>query len=423
MDYATAQQHDSNAATDATDTFSLLVKPASADCNLSCAYCFYLDRASLYPDQRVHRMNDRTLERLIASYMATPRDLYAFGWQGGEPTLMGLSFFQRVTQLQTQYGGSGAVVTNGIQTNGAAIDPALARHLARYAFLAGVSIDGPSEIHDCYRTTPHGAGSHAAVMRGLDCLRRGGVQTNALTLVTAASAHRARDIYQFLCEHSLEFHQYIPCVEFDAHGSPMPWTVTGEQWGEFLCTLFDQWYAGDVRKVSVRLFDALLSYLVDNQYSICQMDRQCDSYLVVEHNGDVYPCDFYVEAPLKLGSIQTHSWSDMRRSERYRRFCRQKSALPAACHRCPYLALCHGDCPRRRQDTKRGGDRPWLCAGWTRFFRHSRAGFKRLAAKIREERARAAEAAQCGSPSGPPGRNDPCPCGSGFKFKRCCGRA
>jgi uncharacterized protein len=153
------------------------------------------------------------------------------------------------------------------------------------------------------------------------------------------------------------------------------------------------------------------------------MGRRCDTYLVVEHNGDVYPCDFFVEAPLKLGSIQTHSWSELRQSARYRTFSKQKSVFPADCGRCPYFALCHGDCPRRRLNRKRAEDRPWLCEGWMRFFRHSSAGFKRLAAKIREERARSKVAAECATSLRPPGRNDPCPCGSGLKFKRCCGRA
>ena len=180
--------------------FSLLVKPASADCDLRCAYCFYLDRCRLYPDARVHRMSEATLDRMVASYMATDQPTYAFGWQGGEPTLMGLDFFRKVTDLQQRHGRRGAVVANGLQTNATLIDDDLARHLAEYRFLVGASLDGPAELHDHYRRTGGGRGSHADVMRGIACLSRQRVEFNILTLVNDVNCRQPALVYRYLVD-------------------------------------------------------------------------------------------------------------------------------------------------------------------------------------------------------------------------------
>ncbi len=404
-------------------SFSLLIKPASADCNCACTYCFYLDRAALYPHTISHRMNDEVLERLIASFMATAQPQYAFGWQGGEPTLMGLAFFERVVELQKRYGVQGSSVANGLQTNGLRIDQPFARHLARYRFLTGVSLDGPAEIHNRYRTLAGGGESHQGVMRGIRHLRECGAEFNILTLVSQANVSRAREVYRYLGEHGFMHQQYIPCDEVDEQGRRLPFAISGEQWGDFLCELFDQWYAGDTRRVSIRLFDAILSRLVDNQYAVCHMDRQCSHYFVVEYNGDVYPCDFFVEADLRLGSIMDSSWDSLRHSRIYREFSNRKKAWAAACESCPYAPFCHGDCPKNRRGMYAGDPRTLsrLCAGWKQFYGHALPAFKKLAEKIRSERSRL-EAARAGAPPSPPGRNDPCPCGSGKKYKHCCGK-
>ncbi|MCD6351935.1 MAG: radical SAM protein, partial [Armatimonadetes bacterium] len=205
--------------------FTLLIKPTSADCNLRCSYCFYLPKAALYPEQPRHRMSPEVAERMIASYLATDQPQYVFGWQGGEPTLMGLDFFRLVTELQMRYGKPGAGVSNGLQTNATLITDDFARHLARYNFLVGVSIDGPAELHDHWRKTAAGKGSHAAVLRGMEALRRQGAEFNALVLVNSVNVSHARDVYHYLRDElGLLFQQYIPCVEFDEHGQPLPWT-------------------------------------------------------------------------------------------------------------------------------------------------------------------------------------------------------
>lgn len=407
--------------------FSLLIKPTSADCNLRCAYCFYLDRQSLYPETRRHRMTLETLDRMISSYMATSQPRYTFGWQGGEPTLMGVDFFRKVTELQARHGRAGVEVSNGLQTNGILIDDAFARHLSRYHFLVGLSVDGPAEVHDRYRRFAEGRGSHELVMKALDTLRRNRVEYNILTLVNNVNVRTPRAIYQYLCDQEIFFHQYIECVEFDSSGGLLPFAVTPEAWGEFLCEIFDQWYPNDTRRVSIRLFDSILSKMVDNRETVCSMGTDCRQYFVVEHNADIYPCDFFVRPELKLGNLFHDTWEKMLASEKYQAFGRRKRQWNEECARCPFLPYCAGDCPKNRPGQ---GEEPTrlsvLCEGWKRFYSHTLERFEKLATEIREERRRRfvpaiPPPAKASGSGGKVGRNDPCPCGSGRKYKRCCG--
>ena len=383
-------------------------------------------------------MSDSVLERMIHSFMATDQSQYAFAWQGGEPTLMGLDFFKRVTALQQKGGRSGAIVANGLQTNGTMLSDEFARHLADHRFLVGVSLDGPPEVHDRYRRYVGGKGSHTDVMRGIGFLKENKVEFNILTLVTRASVRNARQIYQYLCENGFLFHQYIECVEFDGGGEVLPLAVHGEEWGDFLCEIYDEWIKGDVRRVSIRLFDSILQMMVDGVANVCQMGRDCRQYFVVEYKGDVYPCDFFVEPELKLGNIMENSWQDLLGSHVYADFGRRKSEWNSKCDECEYLRFCAGDCPKNRfragRDPKRLSE---LCEGWKQFYKHSLAGFRLLAEEIRREREDAgigdpgsgvdsssfAGTSERRKPSTRPGRNDPCPCGSGKKYKKCCGSA
>lgn len=400
-------------AAPANTSFSLLIKPAGADCNLQCEYCFYRSRAALYPDAAAPRMSRTTLERLISGYMALDMAQHVFGWQGGEPTLMGVDFFREVTRLQQQYGRAGAVVSNGLQTNGTLLDDEFAGHLASYRFLVGVSLDGPPAIHDRYR---HGAdpasGSHAAVMRGIACLRRRRAEFNILTLVTAANVRRASEVYRYLCGQGFNFQQFIPCVEYDAQGGRQPFAIAGGEWGDFLCELFDCWRP-DAGRVSIRLFDSILARILRQPAGMCSMENDCRQYFLVEHNGDVYPCDFFVDQRWRLGNIAGVSWAQLRQSPLYAEFGRRKQRWAAACAACPWLEFCAGDCPKHRGPG--GGELSRLCEGWRVFFRHAVPELRRLAAAIS-----AGPAANAVRP--PLGRNAPCPCGSGRKYKHCCGR-
>jgi uncharacterized protein len=404
--------------------FSLLVKPASADCNLTCDYCFYLDRKELYPETQRHRMNEEVLERMIETYMKTDQPNYSFGWQGGEPTLMGADFFRKVTKLQERHGKAGSIVSNGLQTNATLITEELARHLAKYRFLVGVSLDGPTEIHDTFRTTRGGSGSHSTVMEGITILNRHGVDYNVLVLVSSANVKKPREIYRYLVSRGAYFHQYIPCVEFSDDGSPLPYSVSGEQWGRFLIEIFEEWETKDTRRVSIRLFDSLLGLLVDGRPNVCHLDKNCCQYFVVEHNGDVYPCDFFVQADLTLGNVLENSWDEMLSSEIYRDFGAMKDQWNARCRSCRFLTYCAGDCLKNRFY---GGEDPeklsYLCRGLEMFYERSLAAFEKIASGLREERARAARiGGGFRAPSKNPGRNDPCFCGSGKKYKHCHGR-
>lgn len=371
--------------------FSLLVKPASADCNLACEYCFYLDKSRMYPGTSRHRMSDAVLEKMISSYMATEQPQYVFGWQGGEPTLCGVDFFRRATELQERYAPAGASIANGLQTNATLIDDEFAAYLARYNFLVGVSLDGPEKLHNRYRKNAAGAGSHSSVLEGIRRLERNRVEFNILTLVSAGNVGHAREVYRYLKDNGFYFHQYIPCVEFDAKGEPEPFSIGGDEWGEFLCAIFDEWASGDVRRVSVRLFDAILTYLVDGTRTMCRMERNCCQYFVVEHNGDVYPCDFFVQGDLKLGNVAKHSWQALRNLPRYKEFGKQKLLVNELCRECEYLELCAGDCLKHRLYAGRGAKTlSWLCAGWKRFFAHALGRLKEIAGDVKLERARSA---------------------------------
>jgi len=364
--------------------FSLLIKPSSADCNLRCNYCFYLDRASLYPDDRQPRMSLQVLERVIASFFASPQSTYSFAWQGGEPTLMGLPFFREAVRLQHELGRPGMVVANGFQTNGVLLNDDWARFFAESQFLVGVSVDGPPHLHDQTRRTSGGKGSHARIMAGLNALRRQRVEFNTLTLVNRANVAHPETIYDYLCDLGILHHQYIECVEFDAEGRQQPFAISGSEWGDFVCRIFDRWYARDAFRVSVRLFDTILAQLVDGISNTCVAGRSCDQYFVVEHNGDIYPCDFHVRHDLLLGNIMQDNWEDLQVSPLYRKFAAAKTAWSPACEVCPWQRFCNGDCPKNRPGASTSLSH--LCSGWKKFYAHTMPRFEELAQEVRRAR-------------------------------------
>jgi uncharacterized protein len=365
--------------------FSLLIKPASADCSQDCAYCFYLSRSTLYPRQR-RRMSSKVLKRVISSYMRTQQPHYVFTWQGGEPTLMGVDFFKQAVKLQQKYGEPGTVVSNGFQTNAGLIDDEFAQFFARYNFLVGVSLDGPGYIHDFYRKYKNGKGSYKDVIKGIESLERNGVEFNILTMVTQANVKKGKEVYRFLCEKGFFYHQYIPCVEFDKKGHPLTYAISGEEWGNFLCDVFDEWIKSDIHRISVRLFDTVLAYMLENQTNICSMGTRCDYYFVVEFNGDIYPCDFFVERGLKIGNINKDSWRDFLESPIFSDFAAQKSKWNRQCDKCKYHTLCSGDCLKNRFYAKKNpGQLSWLCKGWQTFYQHTLPTFRAIAEKIRKE--------------------------------------
>jgi len=394
--------------------FSLLVKPAGADCNLGCKYCFYLKKKSVYPDTPVPRMSDTVLEALVRSYMRTDQPVYSFGWQGGEPTLMGVDFFRKVTAFQSAFGKPGSRVANGLQTNATLISDELAEHLARHRFLVGASIDGPEQLHDTYRRMSGGGPTHSRVMDGVARLRRHGVDVNALVLVSKANVTHAREVYEYLKYERLVYQQYIPCVEFLGSGEPAPYAITGEEWGDFLCQIFDLWNSGDQRRVSIRHHDALMAFLLDGSRQMCTMGGRCDDYFVVEHTGDVYPCDFFVEPELRLGNIVHDSWTTIAGQPLRNKFAVRKAEWAAECSTCRHLPYCSGDCIKHREHAP-AGTGSWLCNGWSIFYDRSVPVLRKLAQSIAAQRG-------LSGPLWEPSGFDPeapCFCGSGRKARNC----
>ena len=364
--------------------FSLLVKPISADCNIECEYCFYLEKKNLYPGIPRHQMPGVVLETMIRKYLQTPQPAWSFGWQGGEPTLMGPSFFRKIVELQEQYAPRGARIANGLQTNGTLLNDAFAQVLAEGNYLVGISIDGPAEIHDRYRRSVAGRGTHAEVLRGLEALRRNKVEHNVLTLVSRANVDKPREAYRYLRELGVDYHQYIPCVEFEEDGSPRSYSISGEEWGRFLNGIFDEWINGDTRRVSVRTFDALLSIMVHDTPTICTNGTHCRQYFVVEHNGDVYPCDFFVQPEKRLGNVMNDHFAQMWRAPLFRSFGRAKKEWNSACDTCEFLRYCAGDCPKNRYVRNEDpGQLSVLCEGWKSFYEHTLPRFEELARSIR----------------------------------------
>jgi len=398
-------------------TFSLLIKPASADCNLRCQYCFYIDHLKIVEDHP--RMSEDILESMIAGYMQTNQNNnYAFGWQGGEPTLMGLEFFKKVVELQTKYAPPNAVISNGLQTNGTLITNEMAEFFGEYKFLLGVSLDGPEHLHDFYRKTIGLKPTHSKVLRGINHLKKHNVEFNILTLINNKTVKRASEIYQYLKEKGFFYHQYIPCVEFDERGKLKPFSITGEDWGVFLCDLFEQWIKEDITKISIRLFDSILNYLVSGTYSVCYMGNNCCQYFVVEYEGSVYCCDFFVRNDLLLGNVKTHKWIDLLNSETYQTFGNQKAKFNNTCNNCPFINLCHGDCQKHRYNIINSSKAlSILCKGWKRFYVNTLPQFKVLADQIKNN-IELNSSIQIKVKK--IGRNSLCPCGSGKKYKDCC---
>jgi len=365
--------------------FSLLIKPTAADCNLTCAYCFYVGRQS--PNEPSPRMSDDVLERLISRYMRSRQaHAYTFSWQGGEPLLMGVEFFRKVVKLQTRYAPPGGIVCNGLQTNGTLITDDLAALMAKYKFLLGVSLDGPAQLHDYYRKTRGRAPTHALVLKGIERLKRHGVEYNILALVNDKTVKQPREIYGYLKNCGFYYQQYVPCVEFDAAGQIQPYSVTGREWGHFLCEVFDRWISEDLNRISIRLFDSILEYLVSGKRNSCTMGTDCRQYLVVEYDGSVYPCDFFVRDNLRLGNVTNGTFRQFLESSVYACFGAAKADFDDQCRACPWLRFCHGDCQKFRPAIGAGPRKSTLCEGWHAFYAHALPRLEQVADGIKKRR-------------------------------------
>ncbi len=376
--------------------FCMMAKPIGPACNLRCEYCFYLEKEALL-DRGDHRMNDEILEAYVREYIKSQpgNQPVAFHWQGGEPTLIGLDFYHKAIELQRRY-AKGRRFTNTIQTNGTLLDDEWGRFLAKGNWMVGLSLDGPKEIHDKYRLDVHGNGSFDDVMRGLNILTKYKVEFNAMTCVTPASTAQPLAVYDFLKQAGAKFVQFMPIVERlpdDAakelglqlavgirSGEAVPsvhmtpWSVEPEAYGEFLCSVFDEWVRHDVGSFNVMNFEWALANYMGRPAGVCQFMPVCGRSPIIEYNGDVYACDHYVYPEYRLGNVLTDDLQEMMQSEKQCAFGQAKlDALPEHCRQCPVGPACWGECPKRRFLTTPDGQSGlnYLCAGYKRFFEHA----------------------------------------------------
>jgi len=375
--------------------FHLMAKPIGPVCNLRCEYCFYLEKETFYPDGEQYRMSDKVLEAYIRQVAEAHADIpeLLFAWQGGEPTLLGIEFFEKALELQKRYAG-GKPVRNTLQTNGTMIDDKWCRFLKKNNFLVGLSLDGPEELHDRYRRDAGGEGTFAKVMRGLELMKKHGVEFNILACVNRETSKRPLDVYRFFKEIGAEFIQFIPIVELAPNeetaqlglqlGVPADpgnegtavrvtdWTVEPEDYGDFLMTIFDEWVRNDVGSVFVMNFEWALVSFIGLEMPACFFAPKCGNAGIIEHNGDIYSCDHYMYPRYRLGNLLTDNLAVMMGSEQQKAFGEMKEKLPRYCLECRVLKACYGECPKHRFAVTPDGEPGlnYLCAGYKKYFNH-----------------------------------------------------
>lgn len=366
----------------------VMLKPAGAHCNLACKYCYYLEKNKLYPTAQRHLMSDEILEQFTREYIeAQTMSQVLFTWHGGEPLLRSIDFYRKALSLQQKYAG-GRRIDNVIQTNGTLLTDEWCEFFAQNHWLVGISIDGPQPYHDHYRLTAAGKPSWQKVMQGIKLLKKHGVEWNAMAVVNADNANHPLEFYRFFKENGCQFLQFTPIVErLTRHEdgrtlasladkdeiSLSEASVTPEQWGYFLCAIFDEWVRKDVGKIFVEIFDCTLANWMGISPGICAYSKECGHAGVMEHNGDVYSCDHFVFPEYKLGNIRDYSLIDMLYGEQQQEFSRLKhSSLPRQCKECDMEFACHGECPKNRFMKDKYGDSGlnYLCPGYYHYYQH-----------------------------------------------------
>ena len=389
-------------------SFSLMLKPVGSKCNLRCTYCYYLDKASSVYSGREPVMSLELLELCIRDFCDSC-DLpeLTVEWHGGEPLLAGMDFFRSALAFERKY-SRGRPVRNTLQTNGTLLDAEWAAFFRDNGFLIGLSLDGPEDIHDCFRMSPSGGGTFRGVMHGLEVLQRGMVEFNTLTTISKAGEGRGAEVYRFLKDVGSRYMQFMPVYEHIIqvpHSSsgasciappsaeksvPAPWSVAPEAFGRYMCDIFDSWVCGDVGQYFVLTFDAALSSWCGVQPGICTFCESCGGNLTVEHNGDIYPCDHFVYPQWRLGNIRDISLRDAATSGRLASFgVSKRNSLPPVCLRCEWMPACCGGCPKHRFVSSSGDIRPLnaLCSGYRLFYSHIAPVMDKMKALLSEGRA------------------------------------
>lgn len=427
-------------------SFHIMAKAIGSTCNLDCKYCFYLEKENLYPPKSDFRMTFEILESYIKQKIETDKSIpISFAWQGGEPTLLGIEYFKKIIEFQAKY-SNGKKIRNTLQTNGILLNDEWCNFFAENKFLVGISIDGPEEMHNKYRLNKAGKPTFNQVMRGLEYLKKHNVEYNTLTVVQRDNSYHPHEAYNFLKEIGSGFIQFIPIVEriaatpppdgltlvspdFQDSAEVSDWSVEPLQFGNFLCDVFDEWVRNDVGKTFVQIFYVSLESWVGLDPGLCVFAKTCGNALALEHNGDLFSCDHYVYPENKLGNIIATPIESLVNSEKQQKFGNDKlDTLPKYCLTCKVRFACNGECPKHRFIKTPNGENGlnYLCEGYKKFFAHIDVYMKFMANEYRSGRPVAnvswwAKEKDEGFPGINTGRNDGCPCGSGLKFKKCCG--
>jgi uncharacterized protein len=409
--------------------FQVFTKPVGSICNLDCDYCYYLKKERLYPKGESFRMPDDILEEYIVQHMdASPDQVINFSWHGGEPTILGLAYFRKIVALQRKHKPPNRGISNGMQTNGTLLDEEWCRFLAEERFSVGLSLDGPREMHDRYRFTKGRKPTHKQAVRGYKLLRRHDVPCDILCVVNDHNVQYPAQVYRFFKQIKAQYVGFLPLVERqpETEGGVSPRTVPPEAYGTFLCTIYDEWLSQDIGRVKVQLFEEVARSALGHEHTLCIFQKTCGDVPVIEHNGDFYSCDHFVDDEHRLGNILETPFVELLESPEQRAFGEAKlESLPRFCQTCEVLTMCNGGCPKdrflRTPDGEAGLN--YLCAGYKRFFNHCRPFVRELAAQWRR-RSLKGQMPQVRTTrvqaSPKTGRNDPCPCGSGLKYKKCC---
>ncbi len=365
-----------------TPLTNALIKPSGPDCNLNCTYCFYLEKLALFEQQK-HRMSPEVQEEMIRQLMQQSGEYLSISWQGGEPTLMGLDFYRRAVELEKKY-GHGKPVDNGFQTNGLLLDKDWAKFFSENNWLVGLSLDGPKHIHDHYRIDRAGNGTHERVEDRAKMLLAEGVMVNAMCCVTSYSVKYPEELYNYYKKMGLTYMQFIPVVETDKNdpSKAADFSVSSEDYGHFLNALFDLWLADFINgepTTSVRHFESIFYGYVGFPAPECTMKDKCGSYVVVEHNGNVYSCDFFVEPEWQLGNVMQNQIIEMLNSQKQQEFGLLKTHLPFECKQCKWLKKCYGGCTKDKMKDPRDGLKPRFCTSYKIFFEHADEALKNIA--------------------------------------------
>lgn len=410
------------------EPFVVMAKPVGPLCNLECSYCYYLKTERFYKSSHQFRMSDSLLEMYIRQYIeASPGPIVQFTWHGGEPTLAGLDFYRRAVELQKRYLPEGWSCWNNLQTNGILLDNEWCSFLADSHFDVGLSIDGTQWLHDKFRKDHSGGGTYEHAVAAVRNLQAHGIQPDLLCTVTSATAEEPIVVYRALRDLNTGWVQFIPIVQRTSDGQVTSESVTSEEYGHFLSTVFDEWIHHDIGRLDIQLFAEMALVWSGGPASLCWMAPTCGRVLIVEHDGSVYSCDHFVTLDHRIGDIEISPISTLVDIPVQRSFGNNKrDRLPMQCRSCPWLAVCNGGCLKDRFVLAENGESGlnYFCSGLRQFFAHAEQPLKQVMQFRKSGLAPDAIMAKLRAESlarwRGVGRNDPCPCGSGRKAKHCC---